>query len=104
MGVGAWIWVGLGSVCSFVDDRVFVFCRFFFFKQKTAYEMRISYWSSDVCSSDLPPHPGPVAAAEAFGANIGLTLLVGVPVAVASWYIGVQIGRASCRASVCQSL
>src|SRR3546814_11573104 len=33
-------------MCSFV----FVF---FFFKQKTAYEMRISDWSSDVCSSDL---------------------------------------------------
>src|SRR3546814_3095456 len=34
-----------------------VFCYyvcFFFFKQKTAYEMRISDWSSDVCSSDLP--------------------------------------------------
>src|SRR3546814_4728112 len=33
-----------------------VFCCsavFFFFKQKTAYEMRISDWSSDVCSSDL---------------------------------------------------
>src|SRR3546814_4571406 len=30
-------------------------CFFFFFKQKTAYEMRISDWSSDVCSSDLPP-------------------------------------------------
>src|SRR3546814_20782990 len=30
-----------------------VFCVFFFFKQKTAYEMRISDWSSDVCSSDL---------------------------------------------------
>src|SRR3546814_10121666 len=44
---------------------------FFFFKQKTAYEMRVSDWSSDVCSSDLkaasqlhreqftrtPPHP-----------------------------------------------
>src|SRR3546814_5181832 len=30
----------------------FVFC-FFCFKQKTAYEMRISDWSSDVCSSDL---------------------------------------------------
>src|SRR3546814_10089775 len=31
---------------------------FFFFKQKTAYEMRISDWSSDVCSSDLPlPRP-----------------------------------------------
>src|SRR3546814_13494585 len=30
----------------------------FFFKQKTAYEMRISDWSSDVCSSDLPTlHP-----------------------------------------------
>src|SRR3546814_3861814 len=28
---------------------------FFFFKQKTAYEMRISDWSSDVCSSDLDP-------------------------------------------------
>src|SRR3546814_13801879 len=35
------------------------FC-FFFFKQKTAYELRISDWSSDVCSSDLhetPPQP-----------------------------------------------
>src|SRR3546814_4448508 len=30
-----------------------VFCFFFFFKQKTAYEVRISDWSSDVCSSDL---------------------------------------------------
>src|SRR3546814_9755894 len=30
-------------------------CLFFFFKQKTAYEMRISDWSSDVCSSDLRP-------------------------------------------------
>src|SRR3546814_10623236 len=29
----------------------------FFFKQKTAYEMRISDWSSDVCSSDLPVRP-----------------------------------------------
>src|SRR3546814_8315738 len=32
----------------------FLFCVFFF-KQKTAYEMRISDWSSDVCSSDLEP-------------------------------------------------
>src|SRR3546814_17797498 len=31
----------------------FVVVLFFFFKQKTAYEMRISDWSSDVCSSDL---------------------------------------------------
>src|SRR3546814_6078158 len=28
-------------------------CFFFFFKQKTAYELRMSDWSSDVCSSDL---------------------------------------------------
>src|SRR3546814_10886030 len=32
---------------------MFYLSRFFFFKQKTAYEMRISDWSSDVCSSDL---------------------------------------------------
>src|SRR3546814_13284012 len=32
---------------------IFFFFFFFFFKQKTAYEMRISDWSSDVCSSDL---------------------------------------------------
>src|SRR3546814_4246018 len=31
----------------------FCFSVFFFFKQKTAYELRISDWSSDVCSSDL---------------------------------------------------
>src|SRR3546814_3097383 len=37
--------------CYVVEYMVF-FC-FFFFKQKTAYEMRISDWSSDVCSSDL---------------------------------------------------
>src|SRR3546814_2578704 len=42
---------------------------FFFFKQKTAYEMRISDWSSDVCSSDLPacasrqPTPRPTTPA-----------------------------------------
>src|SRR3546814_2362864 len=38
---------------------MFVFCMvFFFFKQKTAYEMRISDWSSDVCSSDLTDQGG----------------------------------------------
>src|SRR3546814_14976249 len=35
---------------------------FFFFKQKTAYEMRISDWSSDVCSSDLSRTPSPTAS------------------------------------------
>src|SRR3546814_14456224 len=46
-----------------VDDLVFSFF-FFFFKQKTAYEMRISDWSSDVCSSDLS-RPRAVKAAWA---------------------------------------
>src|SRR3546814_3414048 len=42
-----------------IQERYCIFF-FFFFKQKTAYEMRISDWSSDVCSSDLfetIPHP-----------------------------------------------
>src|SRR3546814_8213000 len=33
---------------------MYICSQVFFFKQKTAYEMRISDWSSDVCSSDLP--------------------------------------------------
>src|SRR3546814_7210224 len=37
---------------SFFCDIMLLFFFFFFFKQKTAYEMRISDWSSDVCSSD----------------------------------------------------
>src|SRR3546814_9192964 len=40
--------------CSYVFHLFFCLFCFFFFKQKTAYEMRISDWSSDVCSSDLP--------------------------------------------------
>src|SRR3546814_19822984 len=42
----------MGLLRLFCRCGLFVFC-FFFFKQKTAYEMRISDWSSDVCSSDL---------------------------------------------------
>src|SRR3546814_2957782 len=38
---------------------------FFFFKQKTAYEMRISDWSSDVCSSDLHPQIAVMGAGRA---------------------------------------
>src|SRR3546814_14618936 len=41
-----------------------MFFVFFFFKQKTAYEMRISDWSSDVCSSDLPAFDVPSLADE----------------------------------------
>src|SRR3546814_1731172 len=46
-------------VCADVSDALLCDCNtvvlwiVFFFKQKTAYEMRISDWSSDVCSSDL---------------------------------------------------
>src|SRR3546814_6370990 len=40
-------------MCSCLLITVFLFIAFFFVKQKTAYEMRISDWSSDVCSSDL---------------------------------------------------
>src|SRR3546814_5884236 len=42
-----------GSLPSFLRSVIF------FFKQKTAYEMRISDWSSDVCSSDLKGAPAP---------------------------------------------
>src|SRR3546814_12989988 len=45
---------------------VYLFVFFFFFKQKTAYDMRISDWSSDVCSSDLDRFDyGDVAIVEA---------------------------------------
>src|SRR3546814_7597362 len=43
----------------FCFSFVFFYFCFFFFKQKTAYEMRISDWSSDVCSSDLRKMFGP---------------------------------------------
>src|SRR3546814_9012003 len=87
-----------------------VFCFVFFFKQKTAYEMRISDWSSDVCSSDL--------AAQALGTDLRRTrlrLLVGTAIGVggavavsgAIGFVGLivphlKIGRASCRERVCQ--
>src|SRR3546814_9805796 len=48
-------------VCTCFSYVCFDF--FFFFKQKTAYEMRISDWSSDVCSSDLQIAPeGPICS------------------------------------------
>ncbi|WP_121254230.1 GntP family permease [Nocardioides ferulae] len=39
----------------------------------------------------VPPHPGPVASASLLGGSIGITLLVGVPVAVLAWYVGVYL-------------
>src|SRR3546814_5028914 len=50
---------------------VIVVYKFFFFKQKTAYEMRISDWSSDVCSSDLPLAPWLAWLGRHFGGAAG---------------------------------
>jgi GntP family gluconate:H+ symporter len=36
----------------------------------------------------VPPHPGPVTAADQLGADIGVTLLLGIPVAVVTWFVG----------------
>src|SRR3546814_5571147 len=71
---------------------------FFFFKQKTAYEMRISDWSSDVCSSDLDAALSlmfDVAGGALRRFRVELRRLLRPE-------IGAQIGRASCRERVCQ--
>ena len=39
----------------------------------------------------VPPHPGPVAAGVSLGGDIGIILLVGVPTALVSWYVGVVL-------------
>src|SRR3546814_3229397 len=62
--------------------------RVFFFKQKTAYEMRISDWSSDVCSSDLvlafrDALPG---GGRLMGLDVG-TKTIGVALCDAGWTI-----------------
>src|SRR3546814_13158852 len=102
---------------------------FFFFRQKTAYEMRISDWSSDVCSSDLLQRSAGrqfesdyrliavSAAAAASPANIfaAYQARAGTPVVgnrvflqLQRYKLGflsgplVKIGRASCRERVCQ--
>src|SRR3546814_10351430 len=97
----------------------------FFFKQKTAYEMRISDWSSDVCSSDLPLPCTPRGVIElllrngydltgknvvvvgrgvTIGRTIGLLLTRReINATVTLTHTGtVEIGRASCRERVCQ--
>src|SRR3546814_1289765 len=86
--------------CLFLYVYICVFF-FFFFKQKTAYEMRISDWSSDVCSSDLVR-----IALGARPADVIRMLLSQsfrwIAVGLAMGTIGAlglarQIGRASCR-------
>src|SRR3546814_2663902 len=80
---------------SFVDCLWSMLC-FFFFKQKTAYEMRISDWSSDVCSSDLSISFHKMPENER-------TEYVTWALATLSKWIGIpEIGRASCRERVCQ--
>src|SRR3546814_6618929 len=86
---------------------------FFFFKQKTAYEMRISDWSSDVCSSDLTVVVGVVIAAlvarrwRAAGVGaLAVAAAVGfATVAPQGHQVGTidEIGRASCRERVCST-
>src|SRR3546814_16740599 len=61
------------SVCS-----VIIAFYVFFFKQKTAYEMRISDWSSDVCSSDLEYANGP--RGHAVGEILRLAIGIVAPV------------------------
>src|SRR3546814_3482426 len=73
---------------------------FFFFKQKTAYEMRISDWSSDVCSSDLIVGRNVEKALDLPGVQVDREHAVG---ARGGDEVGnEQIGRASCRERVCQ--
>src|SRR3546814_1953535 len=75
---------------------------FFFFKQKTAYEMRISDWSSDVCSSDLVAavHREVLIAALVAEREVHPTRLEWQPAEVE---FHVEIGRASCRERVCST-
>src|SRR3546814_4716405 len=94
---------------------------FFFFKQKTAYEMRISDWSSDVCSSDLSLGETPPSKPDAREfvhdphrpvPTIGGAIASGAPVMEAGGFdqregpdffgSSVENGRASCRERVCQ--
>src|SRR3546814_1362958 len=97
---------------------------FFFFKQKTAYEMRISDWSSDVCSSDLSvvhhqqvlvlermaitlrdfSHArGPDMRNEAFRADLRRQIAqIPVTPGRVDRYKSDEIGRASCKERVCQ--
>src|SRR3546814_7925988 len=96
--------------------RLFV-SLIFFFKQKTAYEMRISDWSSDVCSSDLQAMPRDFQFTACRGARFlsppnNISSFIAATFGerdcniVRFWqralHPGAKIGRASCRERVCQ--
>src|SRR3546814_9619335 len=79
-------------------------CCVFFFKQKTAYEMRISDWSSDVCSSDLLEAGARLEQRHGLTAQrepnrVAALAVVQMPPALGGV---VEIGRASGRERVCQ--
>src|SRR3546814_1349192 len=80
---------------------------FFFFKQKTAYEMLIRDWSSDVCSSDLVIirrrtfYEAAICVCRQ-GRTVDANSLGDRLVARRGGLVRLQIGRASCRERVCQ--
>src|SRR3546814_3019471 len=88
----------VSCLCCVVVNSLYVLF-FFFFKQKTAYEMRISDWSSDVCSSDLRRSRS--LSAECLGLEGGF-FFFGHPLDRGATKPNGQIGRASCRERVCQ--
>src|SRR3546814_4940182 len=94
-------------VCCVINNWVLsILCYIFCFKQKTAYEMRISDWSSDVCSSDL--HELTTRLSHQLTALMLLHQYsnLNIQVRIPNWQETVssleEIGRASCRERVCQ--
>src|SRR3546814_8808366 len=88
-----------------MNSYEFVFCVLFV-RQKTAYEMRISDWSSDVCSSDLPlalQRFRHLAIDDALRETFGDRGLADAGFADQRRIVlGAEIGRASCRDRVAQ--
>src|SRR3546814_4111016 len=83
---------------------VLFYFSFFFFNQKTAYEMRISDWSSDVCSSDLSRLRRSSDASSRFSviASCWRSSLTWASIVWRIERFAKKIGRASCRERVCQ--
>src|SRR3546814_1212083 len=63
------------------------FVCFFFFKQKTAYEMRIRDWSSDVCSSDLLQREGQRREPERLRFRTTLGNIPDTHIAILGWRV-----------------
>src|SRR3546814_6968888 len=67
---------------------------FFFFKQKTAYEMRISDWSSDVCSSDLRAQLEAQLAVQSLRENFMAAAMMTLLTALGTGYLALRQHRA----------